>query len=122
MPGRDGTGPMGTGPVRGQGAGQGRCARHGRGGQGGGGGRRGRRNMFHATGLTGWQRAAAKVPEDVTTAASPESPPPTELQMLHAQVEAATATLDQIRQRLGELAAKETPAAVPGHEPSSTGA
>lgn len=78
--------------------------------------------MFHATGLTGWQRAGAGVPEDVTAEASQDAPPPTELQMLHAQVEAATATLDQIRQRLGELAAKETAAAAPGHEPSSTGA
>ena len=53
MPGRDGTGPMGYGPMTG--GRRGFCgdaaAFPGRGGG------RGRRNQFYATGLTGWQRA-----------------------------------------------------------------
>ena len=69
MPGGDRTGPMGMGPMTGRGAGfcggtgvpgfanrgPGLGFGRGRGGRGGG---NGRRNMFHATGLTGWQRAA----------------------------------------------------------------
>jgi hypothetical protein len=53
MPGRDGTGPMGVGPMTG--GRRGFCGdatifpARGRG--------RGRRNQFHATGLAGWQRA-----------------------------------------------------------------
>ena len=54
MPGRDGTGPMGHGPMTG--------GRRGFCGDAaispGRGGGRGRRNQFYATGLTGWQRAA----------------------------------------------------------------
>jgi hypothetical protein len=54
MPGGDGTGPMGCGPMAG--------GRRGFCGEAatspGGGGGRGRRNQFYATGLTGWQRAA----------------------------------------------------------------
>ncbi|MDD4061931.1 MAG: DUF5320 domain-containing protein, partial [Kiritimatiellae bacterium] len=76
MPGGDGTGPAGMGPMTGRAAGY--CAGYGvpgyanpiggrgygafgggRGfGSGGGRGGRGRRNMFYATSLTGWQRAA----------------------------------------------------------------
>ncbi|HET6461098.1 MAG TPA: DUF5320 domain-containing protein [Syntrophales bacterium] len=65
MPGVDGTGPAGVGPMTG--GGRGSCAspspgaaapffRRGFSGRGGG---RGRRNWFYATGLTGWQRAAS---------------------------------------------------------------
>ena len=65
MPGMDGTGPMGQGPMTG--GRRGWCATGavgaGRGfgpgaamGRGRGGGY-GRRNQFYATGLTGWQRA-----------------------------------------------------------------
>jgi hypothetical protein len=100
MPNRDGTGPMGTGPGRGRGVGQGR----------GGGGRR------------GWRRGAANVPEAAAAAASQDAPPQSELQMLQTQVEAASATLNQIRQRLDELAAEQAPTASPGKEPSSTDA
>jgi hypothetical protein len=51
MPRGDGRGPHGMGPMGGRAAGH--CAGSGiRGG-------RGNRNMFHAAGLTGWQRAAA---------------------------------------------------------------
>ena len=73
MPGGDGTGPAGMGPMTGRAAGY--CAGYpvagymnpvgGRGfwgrGRGGGGGR-GWRNQFYATGLTGWQRAAMGYP------------------------------------------------------------
>jgi len=67
MPGGDGTGPGGMGPMTGRAAGY--CAGYsvpgymnpiggrGYGGWGRGGGGRGRRNQFYATGLTGWQRA-----------------------------------------------------------------
>lgn len=54
MPGRDGTGPMGYGPMTG--GRRGSCA--GAAPSSGRGGGRGRRNQFYATGLTGWQRAA----------------------------------------------------------------
>lgn len=80
MPGGDGTGPVGMGPMTGRGAGF--CAgnampgyanaipgrgfwgggRGGAWGRGGGGGGWGRRNQFYATGLTGWQRAAYGFP------------------------------------------------------------
>ena len=67
MPGGDGTGPGGMGPMTGRAAGY--CAGYpvpgfmnsipGRGFWGAGRGRGGwgRRNQFYATGLTGWQRA-----------------------------------------------------------------
>ena len=54
MPGRDGTGPMGCGPMTG--GRRGFCA--GAAPSPGRGGGRGWRNQFYATGLTGWQRAA----------------------------------------------------------------
>jgi len=79
MPGGDGTGPMGMGPMTGRAAGY--CAGSavpgfmnapggrglgGRGfggsGFGGRGGGRGWRNWYYATGLTGWQRTAAAMP------------------------------------------------------------
>jgi hypothetical protein len=52
MPGRDGTGPTGCGPMTG-----GRRGPCGDAAMAPGRGRR-RRTRFHATGLTGWQRAA----------------------------------------------------------------
>ena len=51
MPGRDGTGPTGHGPMTG-----------------------GRRNQFYATGLTGWQRAAQA--DAQATAAVGDAPDP----------------------------------------------
>ena len=80
MPGGDGTGPGGMGPMTGRGAGY--CAGYpvpgymnpvggrGYGGWGRGGGGRGRRNRFYATGLTGWQRAGMGWP---ATGAPPAS-------------------------------------------------
>ncbi|MCK4306348.1 MAG: DUF5320 domain-containing protein, partial [Candidatus Eisenbacteria sp.] len=82
MPGGDGTGPAGTGPMTGRAAGY--CAGYqfpgsmnpiggGRGfwGGGRGGGGWGRRNRFYATGLTGWQRAAVGWPANTTPFATP---------------------------------------------------
>jgi hypothetical protein len=76
MPGGDGTGPAGMGPMTGRAAGF--CAGYGMpgymnpvGGRGffgrgrgfwGRGGGRGRRNMFYATGLPGWARAGFDYP------------------------------------------------------------
>ncbi len=79
MPGGDGTGPLGLGPMTGRAMGF--CARYavapgfanpgpgrgfgrgfGRGGGIGSGGRRGFRNWFSATGLPGWRRSAYGYP------------------------------------------------------------
>ena len=76
MPGGDGTGPMGLGPMTGRAAGY--CAGYstpgymnaipGRGGFGFAGfgrvrgGGRGRRNWYYATGMPGWARAAYGMP------------------------------------------------------------
>jgi len=98
MPGGDGTGPMGLGPMTGRAAGL--CAGYGvpgymnpipgrgfgmgfgRGRGGGRGGERGWRNMFYATGLTGWQRAAAGWP--MTGGVPPNAAAPTREQQLDA--------------------------------------
>lgn len=106
MPGRDGTGPMGQGPMTGGGrgwcgggAGRGRGMGRGMGaGWGGGGGRGGagagrgwrHRNMFHATGLTGWQRAGAGAPD-------------AELAALRLQAEQLGQALDEVRARIQAL-------------------
>lgn len=67
--------------------------------------------MFFATGLPGWQRAAA----DANPAATVQSQDLTveeELQMLQTQADAAAATLDHIRQQINQIAAKsDAPAA-----------
>jgi len=83
----------------------------GRGGRGGG---RGWRNMFYATGLTGWQRAGAGfagVPLGAGAGPSGPMPPEQELQILKQQAEAAAATLEQVRRRIDELAARAEPQA-----------
>jgi hypothetical protein len=112
MPRGDGTGPMGMGPMTGRGAGF--CAGlgvpgfanrglgfgfgRGRGGRGGG---RGRRNMFYATGLTGWQRAAMGVAAPSTAAVAPTAE--VEKQVLETQVEIMQSQLDEVKRRLAEL-------------------
>ena len=120
MPGGDGTGPMGMGPMSGRGAGY--CAGYpvpgfmnpvggrgfsGRGFRGRGGGR-GRRNMFWATGLPGWARAGwgpdtSAVPPYAATAYAPAMPREAELQALKSQAEYFQSALDEIQKRLQEL-------------------
>jgi len=124
MPGGDGTGPGGMGPMTGRAAGY--CAGYpvpgfanpvgGRGfGMWGGG--RGRRNRFYATGLTGWQRAGMGVPAYGGYAApgagyaapyaAPYGAPAVtgqqELDMLKGQAEYFEDALDGIKKRLEEL-------------------
>jgi len=59
-------------------------------GRGAGGGM-GWRNMFHATGLTGWQRAGAAPTREQ------------QVEALTAQVGAYESALDEIRQRIAAL-------------------
>ena len=124
MPGGDGTGPAGMGPMTGRAAGY--CAGYGvpgfmspvpgRGywGWGRGGGGWGRRNWFYATGLTGWQRAAAgwpafggPVPGYVPqpTPFGPAMTQQQELDLLKGQAEYFEDALDGIRKRIEELEA-----------------
>lgn len=113
MPRGDGTGPMGRGPMTGRGLGlcaglavpalMGLAFGRGRGGRGGG---RGWRNMFHATGLTGWQRAAmaSTAPSAATVAPTVE----TEKQFLETQVEMMQSQLDEVKKRLAGLETAKT--------------
>ena len=122
MPGGDGTGPVGMGPMTGHAAGY--CAGYmvpgymnpisGRGfwGRGRGGGR-GHRNWFYATGLTGWQRAAYGYPGFGGLYRVPFAAPyppamsgEQEVDMLKGQAEYLEDALDGIRKRLDELEAK----------------
>ena len=128
MPGGDGTGPAGLGPMTGRAAGY--CAGYPApgymspvGGQGfgfggwgrGRGGGRGRRNQFYATGLTGWQRSAMGWPPVGVTAApvAPYGAPfvagfgaEQQLDALKGQAEYFEDALDGIRKRIEELEAK----------------
>lgn len=116
MPAGDGTGPMGTGPMTGRGAGY--CAGYtmpgfmnpmpgqgmslGRGmgfGRGRGGGRHGWRHQFYATGLPLWARAA--VPDVVPLGPNPA--PADEVQALKNQAGLLEQTLEQLKLRIGEL-------------------
>lgn len=129
MPGGDGTGPGGMGPMTGRAAGY--CTGYpvsgfmnpisGRGygfglgrGFGRGGGGWGRRNRFYATGQTGWQRAAYGspamgnyswgvpdygVPYGVPAAPTKEQ----ELDMLKGQSDSLKDTLEGINKRIKEL-------------------
>ncbi len=125
MPGGDGTGPRGFGPMTGRAAGF--CAGFGapgyatfgtgRGygawGRGRGGGGRGYRNWYHATGLTGWQRAAGYVPTwggPVAYGRTYYAPPPVppisrqqEMDALKAQAEYLEDALEGVRIQLKEL-------------------
>ena len=132
MPGGDGTGPGGMGPMTGRAAGF--CAGYGmpgyanpvggrglgfgfgygfgRGGWGRGGGR-GYRNQFYATGLTGWQRAGLGYPAFGVMAppmapAAPYAPAMSNNQQLDAlkgQAEYLEDALDGIRKRIEQLEA-----------------
>jgi hypothetical protein len=74
-------------------------------GRGRGGGGRGWRHMFYATGLPQWARPPWGA------AAMPYGPAPTrsheqELEWLKQQAQQAAETLEQLRQRIGELESK----------------
>jgi hypothetical protein len=113
MPYGNGMGPAGMGPMSGRGAGF--CAGYGMpgymnpfGGRGawgaglglGRGRGRGHRNMFWATGLTGWQRAAMAAPPAYPfTQPEPEQ----ELSALKGQLKAMEQGIDQIQERIREL-------------------
>jgi len=127
MPGGDGTGPAGMGPMTGRAAGP--CAGYPMPGYmspipgvGRGFGRRGgwgRRNWYYATGLTGWQRAAygnpyAGVVPPGTPNAAPYYPPGAarvaredELADLKGQAEYFEDVLSGIQRRIAALE-KET--------------
>ena len=118
MPGGDGTGPGGMGPMTGRAAGY--CAGYpapgfanpipGRGAWGGGWGRGrggwGRRNQFYATGLTGWQRAGYGYPAVGGAPYAPTVTQEQEVEMLKGQAEYFEDALDGIKKRIEELATK----------------
>lgn len=117
MPGGDGTGPLGMGPMTGRAAGfcagygmpgymnqiPGRGFGMGRGrGFWGRGGGRGWRNRFYATGIPGW--AAGSMPYGAPYAAPYAAPTKEqELGMLKDQAEQFESALGDIRKRLQEL-------------------
>ena len=131
MPGGNGTGPTGMGPMTGRAAGY--CAGYsmpgfanpmggrgfggGGGGFGRGGGGRGgwgRRNGFYATGLPGWQRFGAGGPAyggampygGTVPNGGPVATKQQELDMLKGQVEYFEDALDGIKKRITELEAE----------------
>jgi hypothetical protein len=121
MPGGDGTGPAGLGPMTGRAAGL--CAGYptpgymspGPGWGFGRGGGWGRRNRFYATGLTGWQRAAYVYPSYAGTVPynMPYSAPygqtvtkQQELDALKGEAEYLEDAMDGINKRIAELEAE----------------
>jgi hypothetical protein len=129
MPGGDGTGPRGFGPMTGRTAGF--CSgsgvpgyannAFGRGfrawGRGRGGGSRGFRNWFYGTGLTGWQRAAGGMPAwgnpfvyggYYQAPAMPFAVRDQELDSLKAQAEYLEDTLEAIQRQIREIEGKTT--------------
>ncbi|MBN2512696.1 MAG: DUF5320 domain-containing protein [Sedimentisphaerales bacterium] len=117
MPGGDGTGPMGMGPMTGRAAGY--CGGYvmpgyanygmGRGfiGRGGGfggrGGGRGWRNWYYATGLPGWARFSG-YPSGFSAAPTAEQ----EHQALKQQAQYLADSLDMINKRIEELQKSKT--------------
>jgi len=71
--------------------------------------------MFYATGLTGWQRAAMAAAEPPAAAQPPQYDDSLqeELLSLKRQAEATAATLDQLRQRIDQIAASRNPGGEP---------
>lgn len=120
MPGGDGTGPAGRGPMTGWGAGY--CAGFGEPGSvnvgprgrfwnfwGGRGGGRGWRNWFYATGLTRWQRAGCRWPMWANPWLQGFGPGATveqELGGLKEQAEYLEDALAGVRQRIAEMEAR----------------
>jgi hypothetical protein len=93
MPGGNGTGPMGMGPMTGWG--RGGCARPAGGGRNAGAwGGRGWRNRFYASGFPGWQR---------TYANQPGIDRKEESALLKEQAEYLSGELDAIRSRITAL-------------------
>ena len=120
MPGGDGTGPAGMGPMTGRAAGY--CAGYpmpgyvnpvsGRGvwGRGrawfGRSGGRGWRNWYGATGMPGWPRAAQGDPAFGSGGVSffpPEMTPKEETDMLKSQADVLKQQLEDIQSRIGTL-------------------
>lgn len=125
MPGGDGTGPTGQGPMTGRAAGY--CAGYetpgylsfmpgrgfwGRGRGRGRGGGRGWRNWLGATGLTGWQRARVAWPRggymrpfppayDVSVMTREQ-----EINVLQAELRDLEDAAERLKQRMRELEAK----------------
>src|SRR4030042_1146178 len=110
MPGFDGTGPRGQGPMKG--GGRGYCAVPLSGnrpmypgqrffGRGGG---RGRRNWYYATGLTGWQRASMGMPAfDGAYPYAPEMTPKQEADILKNEADILKKQLEDIQSRIETL-------------------
>jgi len=91
-------------PIAGRGFGMG--FGRGRGAWGCGGGR-GRRNMFYATGLTGWQRAAGwSSVGGVSTIAAPTREQ--QLEALKGQAEYFEGALGDLRKRIEEIESVKT--------------
>jgi len=115
MPFGDGTGPRGNGPMTGRGAGF--CAGYpvpgymnpgaGRGGFGfGRGGGRGWRHWYHATGMPGWMRANQGMPAFGGRMNQNVQPnvPESEATILKNQAEFLKQQLDEIQNRINDLA------------------
>jgi hypothetical protein len=62
--------------------------------------------MFHATGLTGWQRAAMNAPP--TQAAAAAATTELKKQSLETEIEAMQSQLDAMKKRLAEVETQQT--------------
>ncbi len=112
MPGGDRTGPAETGPMAGRAAGY--CPGYplpgyanwapgcGVWGWGRGGGR-GWRHWFHATGLTGWQRAGRGWPAPASWAFCQPLSKDQQLELLQGQAERLRQALDEVSERITKL-------------------
>ena len=116
MPGGDGTGPEGLGPMTGRAAGL--CAGYGVpgyanpvGGRGWNRGGRGRRNWYYATGLPGWARAGRGRPAWGGAAGVPFAQGLTagqELDALKGQAQYLGDALGDINKRIEELESRKS--------------
>jgi hypothetical protein len=125
MPGGDGTGPVGMGPMTGRAAGYcggypmpGFANRAGVpvfGGFGRRGGR-GRRNWFYATGVPGWQRAGWGQPAFGVGGGYPPAAftpavadPRQQIDVLKHQADSLAGALDEINKRISDLEVRQQP-------------